>query len=236
MDMEKSMDNTAGRAIVLLSGGMDSLVTAAVAKRDCDELYFLHASYGQLTEARELKSFRALCGHYLPREAKVLNWDWFRQIGGSALTDPGIAVPAGSSVAGIPITYVPFRNANLLAAAVAWAEVIGAGAIYIGAVEEDSSGYPDCREEFFQAFQKTIDTGTKGEFPIRIETPVLHLNKSEIVKLGITLKAAFELSWSCYVDNEAACGECDSCKLRLKAFALAGFSDPIPYRNKQAAQ
>ncbi len=218
------------RAIVLLSGGMDSLVTAAAAARECEELNFLHASYGQLTEERERKSFDALCAHFKPERSRVLNWDWFRQIGGSALTDEQIAIPIGEDGPGIPITYVPFRNANLLAAAVAWAEVIHANKIYIGAVEEDSSGYPDCREVFFKAFRKAIKTGTRNAFPISIVTPVLHLNKAQIVKLGKLMDAPFELSWSCYSDNEIACGECDSCRLRLKAFQNAGFTDPIPYR------
>ena len=231
--MEKRTLSESDRAIVLLSGGMDSLVTAAIAARDCIELNFLHASYGQRTETRELRSFEALCVHFRPLWRKILNWDWFRQIGGSALTDTNIAISPDAGHKGIPVTYVPFRNANLLSAAVAWAEVIGAGKIYIGAVEEDSSGYPDCRETFFQAFEKAIETGTKNEFPIQIVTPVLHLSKAEIVKLGLSLRAPFELSWSCYQDNEQACGVCDSCRLRLKAFAEAGCKDPIPYRNAQ---
>jgi 7-cyano-7-deazaguanine synthase len=211
---------------------MDSLVTAAVAARDCAEINFLHASYGQRTQSRELKSFEAICAHYKPARKMVLNWDWFARIGGSALTDSTLDVPIGGSAGGVPVTYVPFRNANLLAAAVAWAEVIQADKVYIGAVEEDSSGYPDCREVFFQAFQKAIETGTKNEFPILLETPVLHLDKAGIVKLGLELNAPFEHSWSCYRDNDLACGLCDSCRLRLKAFALAGYRDPIPYRGK----
>lgn len=210
---------------------MDSLVTAAIAARDCAELNFLHASYGQRTQERELKSFKAICGYYRPQQEKVLNLDWLAQIGGSALTDQALEVPTQAGGKGVPNTYVPFRNANLLCAAVAWAEVIQADSIYIGAVEEDSSGYPDCREVFFEAFRKTIETGTKNEFSIRIVTPVLHLNKAEIVKLGLELGAPFELSWSCYQDNDSACGVCESCRLRLKAFAGAGYIDPIPYRS-----
>ncbi|MGC9362700.1 MAG: 7-cyano-7-deazaguanine synthase [Candidatus Syntrophosphaera sp.] len=182
------MESTIKRAIVLLSGGMDSLVTAAIAKRDCDELNFLHVSYGQLTQERELRSFQAMCDHYQPERFEILDWDWFSRIGGSALTDPGIEIPNKDSKEKIPVTYVPFRNANLLCAAVAWAEVIGAGYIYIGAVEEDSSGYPDCREVFFSAFQKAVDTGTKNDLPIRIVTPVLHKSKAKIVKLGIFIR------------------------------------------------
>jgi 7-cyano-7-deazaguanine synthase len=211
---------------------MDSLVTAAVAARDSDELNFLHVSYGQRTQARELKSFEAISAHYRPRRSEILNWDWLARIGGSALTDPDLQIPDQASENGIPLTYVPFRNANLLAAAVAWAEVIGADAIYIGAVEEDGSGYPDCREVFFEAFAKVIATGGRNDWPIRIVTPVLHLRKAEIVKLGMELKAPFENSWSCYADNEAACGVCASCRLRLKAFAEAGYSDPINYREQ----
>jgi 7-cyano-7-deazaguanine synthase len=209
---------------------MDSLVSAAVAVRDCGEVNFLHAGYGQRTQERELKSFNALCRHYRPARSKVLDWNWLAGIGGSALTDATMEIPSVEQETGIPSTYVPFRNANLIAAAVAWAEVIGAGLVYIGAVEEDSSGYPDCREIFFDAMQKAIDTGTRQTHPIRIVTPVLHLNKAQIVKLGLELKAPFELSWSCYQDNEAACGVCASCRLRLKAFAAAGVEDPIPYR------
>ncbi|HNZ45266.1 MAG TPA: 7-cyano-7-deazaguanine synthase QueC [Candidatus Syntrophosphaera thermopropionivorans] len=221
------------KAIILLSGGMDSLVTAAIAKEEAEELYFLHCNYGQLTEKREQKSFEAICQYYKPKESKILHWDWFKEIGGSALTDSSLAVPKQEPSRDIPITYVPFRNANLLCAAVSWAEVIGAEAVYIGAVEEDSSGYPDCREVFFQAFQKVIETGTKNEFPIRIITPVLHLSKKQIVQKGMELGAPFALSWSCYLDNEEACGECESCRLRLKAFAEAGFKDPIVYKIKE---
>ncbi len=220
------------KAIVLVSGGMDSLVSAAVAARDCEELNFLHASYGQRTQARELKCFEAISTHYRPHRSEVLNWDWLARIGGSALTATELRIPTGKSGAEIPITYVPFRNANLLCAAVAWAEVIHADAIYIGAVEEDSSGYPDCREVFFQAFEAVIATGGKNAWPIRIVTPVLRLSKAEIVKLGLELKVPFELSWSCYQDNDAACGVCDSCRLRLKAFTEAGYKDPINYRGQ----
>lgn len=220
------------RAIVLVSGGMDSLVSAAVAARDCRELNFLHASYGQRTQARELQCFKAISAHYRPRRSEVLNWDWLARIGGSALTDPNQEIPTQGPGTEIPTTYVPFRNANLLCAAVAWAEVIGADAIYIGAVEEDSSGYPDCREVFFEAFEKVVASGGKNAWPIRIVTPVLHHSKAQIVKLGLELKAPFELSWSCYADNIAACGVCASCRLRLKAFAEAGHRDPITYREQ----
>ncbi len=218
------------RAVVLVSGGMDSLVSAAVAARDCDELNFLHVSYGQRTQARERNCFEAISAYYRPRRSEILNWDWLARIGGSALTDPDLQIPTQDPGNFIPATYVPFRNANLLCAAVSWAEVIGADAIYIGAVEEDSSGYPDCREVFFEAFAKVIASGGKNAWPIRIVTPVLHHSKAQIVKLGRELNTPFELSWSCYAENEAACGVCESCRLRLKAFSEAGYSDPIIYR------
>lgn len=231
------------RAIVLLSGGMDSLVCAATAVSECDEVYFLHFSYGQRTQEKELECFNALVEHYQPQGARVVDYHWLQEIGGSALTDSSLNISSadisptnnGSKTLAtdIPNTYVPFRNATMLCAAVAWAEVIEATRIYIGAVEEDSSGYPDCREVFYKAFEGVIATGTKNLNPIRIFTPVLHLNKAEIVQKGMQLKAPFQLSWSCYVDNEASCGVCDSCILRLRAFAQAHYTDPIPYRKQQ---
>ncbi len=221
------------KAIVLVSGGLDSLVSAAVAARDCEELYFLHVNYGQRTQKKEMESFEAICRHYAPKRAEVISWDWLTRIGGSSLIDTNMEIPAQDPTDEVPSTYVPFRNANLLCAAVAWAEVLGANSVYIGAVEEDSSGYPDCREVFFRAFEKTVETGTKNLIPIKIMTPVLQLSKAEIVKLGLELGAPFEHSWSCYSSNDEACGECESCRLRLKAFAQAGHTDPIKYRNKQ---
>ncbi|NLW18979.1 MAG: 7-cyano-7-deazaguanine synthase QueC [Candidatus Cloacimonetes bacterium] len=221
------------KAIVLVSGGLDSLVSAAVAARDCEELYFLHVNYGQRTQKKELESFEAICRHYAPKRAEVISWDWLARIGGSSLIDTNMEIPTQDPTDEVPSTYVPFRNANLLCAAVAWAEVLGANSVYIGAVEEDSSGYPDCREVFFSAFEKTVETGTKNLIPIKIMTPVLQLSKAEIVKLGLELGAPFEHSWSCYSSNDEACGECESCRLRLKAFAQAGHTDPIKYRNKQ---
>lgn len=229
------------RAIVLLSGGMDSLVCAATAVADCEEVYFMHFSYGQRTESKELSCFKSLVDHYKPKGARVVDYHWLKEIGGSALTDTSIKVETFSSNQAkeqsslspeslIPNTYVPFRNATLLCAAVAWAEVLKANKIYIGAVEEDSSGYPDCRDSFFRAFESVILTGTKTDIAIEVVTPVLHLNKAEIVLRGMELKAPFQYSWSCYVDNDHACGVCDSCTLRLRAFARAGYTDPIPYR------
>ena len=214
------------RAIVLLSGGMDSLVTAAIAARECDELYLLHFSYGQRTESKEKWCFRQIASHYKSREARVVDYRWLAEIGGSALTDKDMSLSEDN---GVPNTYVPFRNATMLCAAIAWAEVIEADSIYIGAVEEDSSGYPDCRESFFEAMNDVIKQGTLAA-NISIKTPVLHHSKSEIIQLGHSLNAPFELSWSCYFAEDQACGDCPSCQLRLKAFANSGTKDPISYK------
>jgi len=212
---------------------MDSCVTAAIANRT-HRLALLHASYGQRTERRERQAFEAIADFYGVRDRLVVRFDAFAQIGGSALTDKGIDVPesgeALSPHAGIPITYVPFRNAHFLSAAVSWAEVIGASAIYIGAVAEDSSGYPDCRPEYYRAFQAVIREGTRPETHIEIATPVIAMRKSEIVRRGVDLGAPLHLTWSCYQFDEEACGSCDSCRLRLQAFAQAGVRDPIAYR------
>ena len=219
------------RAVVSLSGGMDSSVCLALAARDFD-VYALHFSYGQRTEQRELISARAIADVLGVRQFLPLKIDLFRQIGGSALTDLNIAVPDAPTATKIgeeiPVTYVPFRNAHFLSAAVSWAEVLGGEAIFIGAVEQDSSGYPDCRPAYYDAFRKVIETGTK-EGKIQIHTPLIHLKKSEIVRLGLDLKAPFHLTWSCYSGEDRACGVCDSCVLRLRAFAEAGVTDPIPY-------
>ena len=217
-------------AICLVSGGMDSCVTAAIANNENDELAFLHVSYGQRTEAREREAFAALADHYNVKLRLVISLEHLARIGGSSLTDPAMRVtPADLTSRAIPSSYVPFRNAHLLAAAVSWGEVIGARAIYIGAVAEDSSGYPDCRPEFYAAFQNVIDLGTKPETNITIRTPVIHLKKSEIVRTGFDLGAPLHLTWSCYQADELACGNCDSCALRLRAFREAGVRDPIPY-------
>jgi len=217
-------------AICLVSGGMDSCVTAAIAHEENDELAFLHVSYGQRTENREHQSFEALADHFNVSLRLVISLEQLARIGGSSLTDNSIPVTAADlSAPGIPSSYVPFRNAHLLAAAVSWAEVIGATSIYIGAVAEDSSGYPDCRPEFYDAFQKVLDVGTKPETHITIETPVIGMRKSEIVQRGIELGAPLHLTWSCYQEAERACGNCDSCALRLRAFREAGTVDPIPY-------
>ena len=217
-------------AICLVSGGMDSCVTAAIAHEENDELAFLHVSYGQRTENRERQSFEAIADHFNVELRLVISLEQLARIGGSSLTDNSIPVTAADlSAPGIPSSYVPFRNAHLLATAVSWAEVIGATSIYIGAVAEDSSGYPDCRPEFYDAFQKVLEIGTKPETRITIETPVIGMRKSEIVQRGIELGAPLHLTWSCYQESERACGNCDSCALRLRAFREAGTVDPIPY-------
>jgi 7-cyano-7-deazaguanine synthase len=221
-------------AIILLSGGMDSCVCAAIAARSY-RIAFLHVNYGQRTEARELRAFNEIADFYRAEQRLVVSLEHLKVIGGSSLTDGTIPVPeAGAPVhephaASIPSTYVPFRNAHLLSIATSWAEVIGAVKIFIGAVEEDSSGYPDCRETFYQAFNNVIRTGTKPDTSIEIVTPLIHLNKSEIVKQGVLLGAPLHLSWSCYQSSERACGRCESCALRLKGFREAGVPDPIPY-------
>ena len=218
------------KAIVLVSGGMDSCVTAAIAARENEALAFLHISYGQLTEARERRAFNEIADHYVVKGRLNISLEHLAKVGGSSLTDKSIAVAeANLESKEIPTSYVPFRNANMLSVAVSWAEVIGANAIYIGAVAEDSSGYPDCRPEFYKAFQQVIDTGTKPDTLIEIRTPIIHLSKSEIVKKGIALGAPLELTWSCYRNSTQACGTCDSCALRLRGFRQANVKDPIPY-------
>ena len=218
-------------SIVLVSGGMDSCVTAAIAGLETDDLAFLHVSYGQRTEARERQAFNDIADHYGVKKRLEFSIEHLAKIGGSSLTDETIAVTeANLASKEIPTSYVPFRNANMLAIATSWAEVISATAVYIGAVAEDSSGYPDCRPEFFAAFQSAIDTGTKPETRVELRTPIIHLSKAEIVKKGIELDAPLHLTWSCYRSETQACGTCDSCALRLRGFAKAGIADPIKYK------
>jgi 7-cyano-7-deazaguanine synthase len=231
------------QAVVLLSGGMDSCVSTAIARErhGAANVAALHAGYGQRTQARERRAFEDIANFYAIHDRLVVQLDHFRAIGGSALTDRKIAVPEGESVApsphgNIPVTYVPFRNAHFLSVAVSWAEAIGAEAVYIGAVAEDSSGYPDCRPEYYRAFQELVRVGTRPETNIEIVTPVITLSKSEIIQRGVELGAPLYLTWSCYQSEDAACGACDSCLLRLRAFAEAGVEDPIPYRRTVAAQ
>lgn len=226
----------ARKAVVLLSGGMDSCVCTAMAlERHGDgNVALLHAGYGQRTQSRERQAFEGIADFYHVRQRLMVQLEHFRAIGGSALTDASIAVPenelGAKSTSSIPVTYVPFRNAHFLSVAVSWAEAIGAGAIYIGAVAEDSSGYPDCRPEYYRVFQELIRVGTRPETEIEIVTPVITLQKSEIIRKGLELGAPLQLTWSCYQNDDAACGVCDSCLLRLRAFAEAGVADPISYR------
>ena len=216
------------RVVVLLSGGMDSCVCAALAARDHDAAA-VHISYGQRTEGRERQSFLAICQRLRIHDKLMVRNDALRAIGGSALTDDAIAVPRAEAVGhSIPVTYVPFRNAHFLAVAVSWAEVMGAQKVYIGAVEPDSSGYPDCRPAYYKAFNEVVKTGTK-EGLIEIVSPLIAMRKTEIVRLGLELGAPFDLTWSCYSRQDQACGICDSCVLRLRAFEAAGVPDPISY-------
>jgi 7-cyano-7-deazaguanine synthase len=220
------------RAVVLLSGGMDSSVCAALAVRDY-EAAAVHVSYGQRTEERERNSFLAICRRLNILDKLVVRNEALHMIGGSALTDEGIAVPDSETLShGIPVTYVPFRNAHFLAVAVSWAEVLGAEKVYIGAVEPDSSGYPDCRPAYYKAFNEVVKAGTK-DARIEIVTPLIAMRKAEIVRLGLELGAPFDLTWSCYSREDQACGVCDSCTLRLRAFEQAGVKDPIPYAVRQ---
>ncbi|MBX3288894.1 MAG: 7-cyano-7-deazaguanine synthase QueC [Acidobacteria bacterium] len=217
-------------SVCLVSGGMDSCVSAATAANENNELALLHISYGQLTEARERKAFIDIADHYGVEKRLDVSIEYLAKIGGSSLTDKAMAVTdADLESKEIPTSYVPFRNANMLAIAVSWAEVIGATSIYIGAVAEDSSGYPDCRPEFYAAFQQTINTGTKPDTNIEMRTPIIHLTKAEIVKKGVELNAPLHLTWSCYRNEDLACGTCDSCALRLRGFEQAGIKDPIHY-------
>jgi 7-cyano-7-deazaguanine synthase len=219
-------------AVVSLSGGLDSCVAAAVARDEGFDLALLHADYGQLTEARERQAFSAIADFYgvAPDRRLVIPFANLKLIGGSALTDPSIALPEGDlEREGVPVSYVPFRNAHLLSTAVSWAEVLGASAIYVGFVEEDSSGYPDCREAFLQAFERAANLGTRPGTNLSLRAPLVHLTKSAIVRRGLALGAPLDLTWSCYQGEAEACGRCDSCLLRLRGFQQAGVADPIPY-------
>lgn len=218
------------KAIVLLSGGMDSLVCAGEAIRENDQISFLHMSYGQKTSAREKKAFDEIADYYKIKDKKLIDMTFLKQIGGSSLTDDSIDVKnykGDSNI--IPDSYVPFRNSIILSLAVSWAEVVGATKLYFGANHEDSPGYPDCRPSYYDAFNKVIKEGTKAG-NIEILTPVISMKKKEIVKRGLELKVPFELSWSCYKSSDKACGKCDSCALRLRGFKEAGINDPIEYQ------
>lgn len=219
------------KAVVLLSGGMDSALCAAIAKEKGYSIAALHLNYGQKTESRELESFRNLAEYFGAKESLIVDVSHFAAIGGSSLTDKKIEVTmAELNSKDIPTSYVPFRNGNILSIAASWAEVIGADAIFIGAMQLDSSGYPDCRQEFFDSFQQSINLGTKPETYIKIITPLINYSKKDIVEHGMELKVPFELTWSCYRDSDTACGECDSCALRLRGFQSAGLRDSLNYK------
>ncbi len=248
------MEKSKAKGVVLLSGGMDSCVTVAIAqeRHGAGNVAALHAGYGQRTQAREFRAFTEIADFYEMRERLVVQLEHFRAIGASALTDERIAVPENAlddsarhttaaakdghgAASSIPVTYVPFRNAHFLSVAVSWAEAIGAEAVYIGAVADDSSGYPDCRPEYYRAFQELVRVGTRPETKIEIATPVITLKKSEIIRRGVELGAPLHLTWSCYQSEDAACGVCDSCLLRLRAFSEVGDPDPIRYRRTLTA-
>ena len=229
------MEKTKPFAVVLLSGGMDSCVTAAVAARNY-RLAALHSDYGQRTETRERRAFEAIADRLGVERRLRIDQRYMASIGGSALTDHAVEVPDADLVAAehgaIPVTYVPFRNAHFLAAAVSWAEALQARKLFIGAVEQDSSGYPDCRPGYYEAFNKVIEVGTRPETTVEIEAPLIGMSKTEIIRLGAKLNAPLELTWSCYRADDVACGRCDSCALRLRAFEAAGIDDPIPYEKR----
>ncbi len=223
------MNNTRKTAVCLVSGGLDSCVTAAIAAQEYNPA-FLHVNYGQRTEDRELEAFNRIADFYDVRERLITDIKYLKQIGGSALTDDSLDVPENSlGNPGIPVTYVPFRNTHIIAIAVSWAEVIGAEKIFIGATEVDSSGYPDCRRTYYEAYNRLIREGTRPETHIEIVTPLIDMGKAEVVKRGVELNAPLELTWSCYKSEDKACGRCESCLLRLKGFGEAGIKDPIPY-------
>lgn len=220
------------RAVALVSGGMDSAVVAALVCRDF-EAAFLHLDYGQRTEERERRAFEAIADHYSVERRLVARLDPLRVLGGSSLTDPSLPVSeARKGPSSLPTTYVPFRNSLFLSVAVCWGEILGATRIYYGAVEEDSSGYPDCRQSYVAAFNALIREGTRPETRLMVVAPLIRLSKAEIVRTGLSLRAPFHLTWSCYTESEQACGECESCRLRLKGFREAGHPDPIPYRSR----
>ncbi|MDQ7817657.1 MAG: 7-cyano-7-deazaguanine synthase QueC [Melioribacteraceae bacterium] len=219
-------------AVVAVSGGMDSCVTAAIASEKYN-LAFIHVNYGQRTETRELKAFHDIADFYNAERKMVIDLGHLAKIGGSSLTDKTIEITKADLLSHeVPTSYVPFRNANILSACVSWAEVIGAEAIFIGAVFEDASGYPDCRPQFYEAFEKMVDLGTRPETKIKIVTPIINFSKADIVKKGIILRAPLQLTWSCYQSEDEACGVCDSCAFRLRGFQQAGVEDPIPYKTK----
>ncbi len=217
------------KTVVILSGGMDSTTVAYKAKNAGFDIVALHFNYGQRTQNKELQSFYAICDDLNIQNRYVIDLDFFKQIG-SALVDKNMKIPTNGLEEGIPTTYVPFRNGIFLSIATAIAEKEGAKSLMIGVVEEDSSGYPDCRENFIKSMQEAINLGTKDDTHIQIITPLIHLKKEDIVKEAIKEGVKLELTWSCYQNEDKACGVCDSCRLRLKGFEKAGLIDPINYK------
>lgn len=217
------------KAVCIMSGGMDSTLSAYMMQEQGYEIIAVHFNYDQRTQAKELECFENICASLHVEQKYILDLDFFKQLGASALTDKNIEVPTKGVEEGVPVTYVPFRNGIFLSMAAAIAEKEGAQVISIGVVEEDSSGYPDCREDYIQAMQTAINLGTKDETNIAIKMPLVHLKKSQIVQEALNLQVPLELTWSCYKNEEKACGVCDSCRLRLNGFKTAGVTDPIPY-------
>ncbi|OQY40448.1 MAG: 7-cyano-7-deazaguanine synthase QueC [Spirochaetaceae bacterium 4572_7] len=217
------------KALCVMSGGMDSTLSAYMMKNDGYEIIAVHFNYDQRTQTKELECFNSICNDLNVKEKYILDLDFFKQLGASALTDKSIDVPIGGVEKGVPITYVPFRNGIFLSMAAAIAEKEGAEVISIGVVEEDSSGYPDCRESYIRSMQDSINLGTKDETNIEIKMPLVHLQKSQIVQESLKLDVPLHLTWSCYKNEDRACGVCDSCRLRLNGFSLAGEKDPIEY-------
>ena len=221
------------KAVCIISGGMDSALSSKIAKLDGYDIIALHFNYGQRTQKRELKAFRDIAKYLEAIKTYEIDLDFFKSIGASALIDKNLDVPTSGLSDGIPITYVPFRNGIFLSIATSIAEKEGASAIYIGVVEEDSSGYPDCRESYIKAMERAINLGTKDETNIKIEMPLVHLKKEEIVKKALELGVPLEKTWSCYQSEDEACGVCDSCRLRLKGFEIAGVLDLIKYNSNK---
>ena len=217
------------KALCVMSGGMDSTLSAYMMKNDGYEIVAVHFNYNQRTQTKELECFHKICSDLNVLQKYVLDLDFFSQLGASALTDKSIEVPTGGVQSGVPVTYVPFRNGIFLSMATAIAEKEGAEVISIGVVEEDSSGYPDCRESYIKSMEQSINLGTKDETNIEIKMPLVHLQKSQIVQKSLELNIPLFLTWSCYKNESAACGVCDSCRLRLNGFKLAGAVDPITY-------
>ncbi|WP_417326170.1 7-cyano-7-deazaguanine synthase QueC [Halarcobacter sp.] len=224
------MSSTSKKAVCILSGGMDSTLASYIAKNDGYEIIAVHFNYGQRTEKRELQAFRDICEDLQIKEKYEIDIPFFTQIGASALTDNTIDVPTDGVEDGVPVTYVPFRNGIFLSIASAIAEKEEASALYIGVVEEDSSGYPDCTDEFIDKMTAAINQGTKKSTKLEIKTPLVHLMKDEIVKKSLELDVPLKHTWSCYKEEEAACGVCDSCRLRLNGFKKANSTDPIKYK------